>query len=332
MISILTSLIAAGTVGFLWTWRHSLPLSWTVRLFFVQLRNRYVAGAPADGSKGKVTRSEPHLLLSRLPEPGTDIFDDVFTSSPFTATIDECDFNFHLSNSSYPRAFDQARVECGSRQFLRGQLDGSWIALGGTSFRFLKEIPMGSTYWIRISVVTWDEKWAYIKGEFVTRPRTRSGQGKKADTSTDYVVNCVALAKICIKSGRKTIPPWLFFAANGYAPSGSQDASSNWERAEDLRVRLLSEARQAARSRGKADVKRDSFLAGRGYSRAAGIFTRYLPAVTASAPSGSTDRETKQGQDTREAWMEKAYWNVEGWEKECLQGREQLNSLSLASI
>lgn len=147
----------------LYVWRNSLPFSWTVRIFSISLRGRYSASPsffPLGTSKNEVvTRSEPHLLLSHLPTPGTDLFDDHFTTSEFTATIDECDFNGHLSNSSYPKNFDLARTEFATSRFLRGTLDGAWMALGGTQFRFLHEIAVGSKYRVRMRLMGWDDKW-----------------------------------------------------------------------------------------------------------------------------------------------------------------------------
>lgn len=332
MLNLSTLLIIAGTAVLLWAWRHSLPMSWTIRLFYIQLKGRYCAAAPAGGTKEKVTQSEPHLLLSHLPRPGSDIFEQVFTSSSFTATVDECDFNFHLSNSSYPRAFDHARVECGTRLFLRGYLDGSWIALGGTSFRFLQEIPLGAIYWIRIRILTWDDKWMYIQGEFITKPKKSKLIAPESD-GDKYLVNCVALAKTCIKSGRKTIPPWLFFAANGYAPSSSTKATANWTKAEDLRVKLLSEARLKAKGKGNSDLAKDSFLAGRGYSKVAGLFTRYIPSTSAVSKSDSAVNDSLNTfSQELEPWMDRKHWDVEGWETKRIQGFEMVRQLSLAAL
>lgn len=147
----------------LYVWRNSLPFSWTVRIFSISLRGRYSA-SPSFFALGTfkdeaVTRSEPHLLFSHLPTPGTDLFEDHFTTSEFTATIDECDFNGHLSNSSYPKNFDLARTEFATKRFLRGTLDGAWMALGGTQFRFLHEIAVGSKYRVRMRIMGWDDKW-----------------------------------------------------------------------------------------------------------------------------------------------------------------------------
>lgn len=325
MTSLSSALLALGGAAFLWTWRNSLPLSWTVRIFYTQLRLRYSASGPANSSKGKVTSSEPHLLLSHLPEPGKDIFDEVFVSSPFTATIDECDFNFHLSNSSYPKNFDLARVEAATHFFLRGQLDGAWVALGGTSFRFLKEIPAGARYHIRTRILSWDDKWAYLQGEFITFPKRRGSCKGQDDSKNDVVVHCVALAKTCVKAGRKTIPPWLFFAVNGYSAAGT---SANWDKAEDVRIKLLAESRAKARSRGRKDVQRDSWLAGRGYAKAAWLLTKYIPSSPSSTPTGKASDDAAE----RQEWMNQAYWDVAEWEEKRLQGLKKVRELSLAAF
>lgn len=159
-LSITSWLVVLTSGTFLWVWRRSLPLAWTIRLFWIQYRNQSQAKASrAACRQNKVTASEPHLLSSRLPVAGKDIFDEVYESH-HVASIDECDFNGHLSNSSYPKNFDFARFDFATNRFIRGGMDGGWTALGGTSFRFLKEIPIGRKYMIRCRVHTWDDKWA----------------------------------------------------------------------------------------------------------------------------------------------------------------------------
>ena len=88
---------------------------------------------------------------------------------------DDSDFNMHMSNSSYPKV-------CNSRITLffllnasqnldmarfNGSLGlnptlyrcGGWVALGGTHFKYLREIPMLSLYEMRTSIAAWDQKW-----------------------------------------------------------------------------------------------------------------------------------------------------------------------------
>lgn len=138
------------------------------------------------------------------------------------------------------------------------------------------------------------------------------------------MLNCTALAKLCVKSGRKTIPPWLFFSLCGYAPSSSPHPSRNWTRAEALRVELLTQAREKAKGKGKA-LRRDSWLQGGGYGKAAGILTAYVPVGKEGVALGVGE------QPERPEWMEKSYWDVEGWEKSRVEGMEELAGLALSA-
>lgn len=137
------------------------------------------------------------------------------------------------------------------------------------------------------------------------------------------VINCTAIAKLCVKAGRKTIPPWLFFALCGYAPSTSTDPRHNWSHAEDLRVQLMAEARRKAASKKRA-IKRDSWLHGGGYGKAAGVLTAYVPAVGARG-----SEVAKEAVGERPEWMEKKWWDVEGWEEQRVEGLESVGEMGL---
>lgn len=137
-----------------------------------------------------------------------------------------------------------------------------------------------------------------VVGEFITTPRSSKKSKSKsgaAPTETE-TLHCIALARLCVKSNRKTIPPWLFLALCGYAPAGSGAPTQNWERAEALRRRFAVE--------------------GKG-GRQVGVLERYVPA---SAREGSAEREE---------WMERTYWDVEGWEEERKKRLEGVKKWSL---
>lgn len=67
---------------------------------------------------------------------------------------------------------------------------GGWVALGGTHFKYIREIPMLSVYEMRTSIAAWDNKWVrvscvrfvlvvdrltplqiYVVTRFVTKPK-----------------------------------------------------------------------------------------------------------------------------------------------------------------
>lgn len=126
------------------------------------------------------------------------------------------------------------------------------------------------------------------------------------------------MGRACTKSGRKTIPPWLFFALCGYAPRSNDNKDSNWIKAENLRSRFLTEAR----SRLGKKLKQDPWYAGGGYGSKAGILIRYEP-----LPKDLKEEDLVK--DTRESWMKKGYWDVEGWETERLEKLQNLASFTL---
>ncbi|KAF8648197.1 hypothetical protein AX16_006336 [Volvariella volvacea WC 439] len=94
-------------------------------------------------------------------------------------TIDDSDFNGHLSNSSYAKTLDSARFKAGLAMFPQFFRAGGWMALAGTHYSFLREIPMFAQYEVRVSVGGWDQKWIYIVSRFVTKKKRRSKETTK---------------------------------------------------------------------------------------------------------------------------------------------------------
>ncbi|TIB95478.1 hypothetical protein E3Q18_03719 [Wallemia mellicola] len=107
---------------------------------------------------------------------GIDPFKTVSTRK-YIATIDDCDaFGFHLSNSSYAKNLDSARldawVELNYRLFKEAQV---WTPLGASSYYFVKEIPFGKRYEIRTSIGAFEQdKWFYYVSKFVSKKSEKS--------------------------------------------------------------------------------------------------------------------------------------------------------------
>lgn len=104
----------------LYTIRNSLPLAWTTRVFYI-IHTRSIASTPSfhplvpkllsyilpklfppRQQKGVTTAVKPYQVLSCLPAPNSSIF-NLTSTSKHVASVDECDMNMHLSNSSYPK-------------------------------------------------------------------------------------------------------------------------------------------------------------------------------------------------------------------------------------
>jgi len=68
-------------------------------------------------------------------------------------------WNMHLSNSAYNRALDYARMGHLFRVLVRSGSDGAFMALGGASYSYHREVPIGAKYDLEIGLYAWDEKW-----------------------------------------------------------------------------------------------------------------------------------------------------------------------------
>ncbi|KAF7337355.1 Peptidase A1 domain-containing protein [Mycena sanguinolenta] len=102
--------------------------------------------------------------------------------------FDDSDFNLHMSNSSYAKALDSTRMRLALATFPNVFRCGGWCPLAATHFHFIREIPMLSTYQVRVTIGAWDNKWLTRACRFggsvassSPRPRNRrSPRPKKA--------------------------------------------------------------------------------------------------------------------------------------------------------
>lgn len=60
-------------------------------------------------------------------------------------------------------------------------LNGTRLGLGASHYHFVKEIPIGTRYEIRVNIVGWEEKWIHLVAQFVTYPKKRGQASKEAD-------------------------------------------------------------------------------------------------------------------------------------------------------
>ncbi|CBQ70833.1 conserved hypothetical protein [Sporisorium reilianum SRZ2] len=270
---------------------RSTPFAWHMRVLYPAFKALIVAKPWWPSSRSSVPSSlthnpsQPQLKLERLPL-GRDIFEDI-SSHHFIATLDECDWNGHLSNSSYSKSLDFTRMAHNSPRFLKMYYDGGWVALGGSAFNFHREIPLLAKYTIRMSIEAWDDKWLYVVGRFVTR----ASQGAK---ETLY---CTSISRYVCKAGRRTIPPWLLIATSGYGTLPT--TKGNWDKAEQLRNVYLEKHRKAyLESSGKKSIpaKVEAKLV-----KKAALLRQFR---TASEREGTEE----------EAWMSKQYWHTDEWE------------------
>ncbi|KAJ6596285.1 hypothetical protein DFH09DRAFT_973431 [Mycena vulgaris] len=250
-LAILVVLINAG----------SWPLVWHIRVMAVafkfQLRERLMRLRYLFAGKARRAAALEAWYESQMPV-GVHPFRQLWTYSSW-ASPDHCDFMFHLSNSSYAMALDAARFRVAIATFPNFLRCGGWAPLAATHYHFIREIPMFSSFEVRVSVGAWDDKWIWIVCRFVkppsksrskskskkitpasesaptpltngaTTPLTngeptavaqallaRAAQTPEADGAILYTV---AVSHLCYKLGRRTVPPAVVLAANGfYAP------------------------------------------------------------------------------------------------------------------
>jgi len=159
-----------------------------------------------------------------------------------------------MSNSTYAHVSDAARFRYMLQLIGPAFASGVWSPLGGTSFSFFKEVPLGAAYEIETSVLSWDDKWVrcssspsspclaphalradavvlarsqmYCTSRFTMAPK----RGEK-----ERQLCCVALFRLCFKlrGSRLTIPPARVLSFSGL---GSHEGDrANWERTLKLR-------------------------------------------------------------------------------------------------
>ncbi|TCD64759.1 hypothetical protein EIP91_003650 [Steccherinum ochraceum] len=127
------------------------------------------------------SRKEKQLAMDKFFESfvpvGKSPFEAIGTYRTW-AGPDDCDFNMHLSNSSYAKNLDMARFNAALSFLPSGFIAGAWMGVGATHFKYLREIPIFSKYEMRTSIAAWDHKWMYVLTRYVTRSKKKSNSKK----------------------------------------------------------------------------------------------------------------------------------------------------------
>ncbi|KAF7362518.1 hypothetical protein MVEN_00599600 [Mycena venus] len=229
---------------------HSIPFSWHFRLFrplvFLKIRLLLFKAELLLYPKDKRSEIEQMWLESLYPL-GVEPFDREVVYKTW-ATLDDCDFRLHISNSSYAKNLDACRLKSAVASlpgFIRA---GGWIGLGGLHFLFLSEIPLFARIEQRVRFASWDNKWMYVIVRVVTLPtaaqkkkgeRFAKEQTVREDSPSSIhgpsilelpqrfrpdavepdgaIVHCIAISDMVMKIGRVTVPPALAFACEGFS-------------------------------------------------------------------------------------------------------------------
>ncbi|CAL1709867.1 unnamed protein product [Somion occarium] len=235
---------------------RSWPLTWHLRVwrpvFQIKLRQT-LAQLSCIFQSRRIRNAENERFLESLSPVGMNPLD---ITSPYKtwAGPDDCDFNFHLSNSSYAKNLDAARFKTSATFFPALFTCGGFVALGATHYSFLREIPICAKYEMISNLLCWDNKWIYIVTRFITRGQNRKSNLPKLGPSTSNInlqlsnlelnlpdlgpgssglkhfistealnaesqgatLNCIAISRMCFKFGRITAPPSLVLACEGF--------------------------------------------------------------------------------------------------------------------
>jgi hypothetical protein len=172
--------------------------------------------------------------------------------------LGDLDFNLHQNNACYPAELDVQRfgflvdLFTGHVPYALPLLKWGWkLANGGVSTWFLVEIRLDTAYDIKTRLAGIDGKWFYLRSDYVT-PTT---------------LHAVAITRIVVKIGRKTIPPAEALERLGYA-------------VEDIRALTANGSGENVLKGFKPDV-----VIGPGMSE---LIKAILPAAAADTPRGPT--------------------------------------------
>jgi len=121
---------------------------------------------------------EVEKWFENMAPVGVNPFEAVTTYKTW-ASIDDSDFNGHLSNSSYAKTYDSARFKTALSYFPGFFRAGGWMALGATHYHFLREIRMFHSYEVRVRIVGWDNKWLFVIGRYVSHSKVKPTSTEK---------------------------------------------------------------------------------------------------------------------------------------------------------
>lgn len=142
----------------------------------------------------------------------------------------------------------------------------------------------------------------------VTKPNQEDGAAARqalmkkatAESKSSRTLYCTSISRYCIKSRRKTIPPWFFIATSGYGTYAS--TRTNWDKAESLRRNVQAQRKAAYVEKTGRPMPRDNLVLGSAY-RQAGIFAAYDPL----RPEDAEDDDRGLG-----AWQDRKNWHTVG--------------------
>ena len=121
--------------------------------------------------------------------------------------------------------------------------DKIMVLLGSTSFVYLREIPIFTTYSTETRVVAYDDKWAYFLLRYVIpyNKASKRPPSKSLATGKDVTVCAYLLSRLCFKRGKINVHPekvlTLAGAMSRLDPDFNNESTKarNWHYATKLR-------------------------------------------------------------------------------------------------
>jgi len=243
---------------------RSLPLVWHLKVFWPITKLWWLSRRARIRThfSSRLSKNDAPKICNDLVPIGQNPLDHISVTKSW-AGPDDCDYNWHLSNSSYSKVLDVARSNSVLNIFPSFVLAGGGIALAGTHFQFLREIPMFARYEVRSQIVGWDHKWLYVVHRFVSHHKSASRRSAPSitnrpdgdrpsststpsDSSTDLpadaaraataaarepepdgaTLHCISVNVMVFKHGRITVPPALVLAGEGFGATHAQGAAA----------------------------------------------------------------------------------------------------------
>ncbi|KAJ6596258.1 hypothetical protein DFH09DRAFT_1134507 [Mycena vulgaris] len=315
----------------------SWPLVWHLRVFSsvieARLAIRLVKLRHVFSGREKRAAALERLYESRMPI-GVHPFRKVWTYRSWVS-IDDSDFNLHMSNSSYAKALDSARFRLALATFPSLLRCGGWIPLAATHYHFIREIPMLSRYEVRASIGAWDDKWIWVISRFVKPPSKKSSSksvSSSSKTSTTAANSKTATEKESasdsdvqtpfipslktpvtpLVSGATTPVPQNGSGGTGGDPSAVAQAllarAARDEREPDGAVLYTIAVSQLCLKVGRITVPPAVVLAANGfYADPAGYSS---PPNTSSTPSSSSTESSKNAASSTNITRAPPYWSA----------------------
>ncbi|KAF5377997.1 hypothetical protein D9757_010690 [Collybiopsis confluens] len=168
-----------------WHWRVFWVIT-KVRIQYLLQRTRASFALTLAGKTGRRKAEALNMRMEKWLEGITPVgahpleFQTVYRT---WVSLDESDFNGHMSNSSYPKVLDCARMKAAMELFPQFLRVGGVIPLSSTHFHFIKELPVFARYELRLSIGAWDEKWMYVVGRFITKNKTTKNTTRSSSKS-----------------------------------------------------------------------------------------------------------------------------------------------------